>query len=157
MTYDSSKDGVFTVHKPGQQLHFVMHKEGLHYHDTRNREITLVQTVQENEKGYSQRQIQDAKKARGLYAKIGYPSARDFKTIISKNLILNCPVTASDVARAEKIYGQDIHALKEKITRTKPKPVVIDYLIMPKNILENNKKSLSALTLCLSTKFHSSQ
>ena len=57
VTYDSLTDGVFTVHKPGQQLHFVMHKDGLHYHNTRNREITLVQTVQENEEGYSQRQI----------------------------------------------------------------------------------------------------
>ena len=65
---------------------------------------------------------------------------RDFKTIISNNLILNCPVTASDVVSAENFYGQDIHALKGKITRTKPKPVVIDYLVMPKNILENNKK-----------------
>ena len=55
VTYNSSTDGVFTVHKPGQQLHSVMHKDGLHYHDTRNRKITLVQTVQENEEGYSQR------------------------------------------------------------------------------------------------------
>ena len=102
MTYNRSTDGVFTVHKPGQQLHFVMQKDGLHYHNNRNREITLVQTVQENEEGYSQRQIQDAKKARNLYAKVGYPSARDFKNIISRNLILNFPVTASDVVRAEK-------------------------------------------------------
>ena len=106
VTYDSSTDGVFTVHKPGQQLHFVMHKDGLHYHDTRNCDITLVQTVQENEEGYSQRQIQDTKKARDLYAKVGYPSVRDFKTIITKNLILNCPVTASDVICAEKFMDK---------------------------------------------------
>ena len=106
VTYDSSTDGVFTVHKPGQQLHFVMHKDGLHYHDTRNREITMVQTVQENEKGYSQRQIQDAKKGCDLYAKVGYPSARDFKNIISNSLILNFPFTAINFVRADKIYGQ---------------------------------------------------
>ena len=98
VTYNSSTNGVFTVHKPGQLLHFVMHRDGLHYHDTRNIEITLVQTVQEKKEEYSQRQIQDAKKARDLYAKVGYPSARYFQQIISKNLILNCPVTASDVA-----------------------------------------------------------
>ena len=108
MTYNSSTDDVFTVDKPGQQLHFVMHKDGLHYHDNRNFEITLVQTVQEKEEGYSQRQIQDSKKARDLYAKVEYPSVRDFKTIISNNLILNCPVTASDVVCAENFYGQDI-------------------------------------------------
>ena len=100
VTYDSSTNGVFTVHKPGQLLHFVMHKDGMHYHDTRNCEITLVQAVQESEKGYSQRQIQDSKKARDIYAKVGYPSTRDFQQIISQNIILNCPVTVSDVARA---------------------------------------------------------
>ena len=139
MTYDNSTDGVFTLHKPGQQLHFVMYQDGLHYHNNKNREITLVQTVQENEEGYSQRQIQDAKKARYLYVKVVYPSARYFENIISKNLILNCPVTASDVARADKSYGKYIHALKGKTTRTNPKPVVIYYMVMPKNILENNK------------------
>ena len=30
VTYDSSTNGVFTVHKPGQLLHLVMHKDGLH-------------------------------------------------------------------------------------------------------------------------------
>ena len=135
MTYGSSTDGVFTVHKPGQLLHFLMHKDGLHYHNTRNCEITLVRTVQENEEGYSQRQIQDAKKAQDLYVKVGYPSERDFQQIISKNLILNFPVTASDVARSDKIYGKDIHDLKGKTTRINPKPVVIDYMLMPKNIL----------------------
>ena len=99
MTYDSSAYGVFKVHKSGKLLHFVMHKDGLHYHDTINREITLLQTVQENEEGYSQSQIQDAKKARYLYAKVGYPSTRYFHQMISQNLILNCPVTVDDIVR----------------------------------------------------------
>ena len=73
-----------------------------------------MQTLQENEEGYSQRQIQDAKNDWDLYAKVGYPSARDFQQTISQNLILNCPVTVGDVARTDKIYGKDIHALKVK-------------------------------------------
>ena len=154
---DSSTDGLFTMHKPGQQLHFVMHKDGLHYHDTRNCDITLVQIVQENEEGYRQRQIQDAKKARDVYVKVRYPSARDFQNIISNNLILNCPVTTSDVTRADKIYGKDIHDLKGKTTRTNPKPVVIDYMVVPKISWKTTKTLLSALTLCLSTKLRSSQ
>ena len=116
-----------------------MHKDGLHYQDTRNREITLVQTVQENKEGYSQLQIQDAKKAWDNIAKVGYPSERDFQQIISQNLILNCPVTVSDVAWAEKNYGKYIYAVKVKITRSKPKQVVIDYTELPKIILESNR------------------
>ena len=34
VTYDSSENGTFTVHKPDAQLHFVMHQDRLHYHDT---------------------------------------------------------------------------------------------------------------------------
>ena len=43
------------------------------------------------------------------------------KIPLPKTSFLNCPVTASDVVRAEKIYGQVIRALIEKTTRTKPK------------------------------------
>ena len=110
----------------------------MHYHDTRNHDITLVQTVQENEERYSRRQIQDAKNYRDLYAKVGYPYSRDFQQMISQDLIMNCPVNVSDVARAVKIYGKDIHILKVKKTRSKPKQVVIDYMEMPKSTLESN-------------------
>ena len=71
----------------------------------KNREVTLIQTVQEIEEGYSKRQIKDAKEERNLYAKVGYPSPRDFQKLISENMILNCPVTVEDVIRADKIYG----------------------------------------------------
>ena len=98
-----------------------------------------MQTVQENEEGYSQRQIQDAKKARDLYAKVGYPSAGDFHQIIAQNLIQNCPVTVGDVAWSDKIYGKNIHDLKGKTTRSKPKEVVTNYMEIPKIILESNK------------------
>ena len=33
VTYDSAENGTFTVHKPGALLHFVIHQDGLHYHD----------------------------------------------------------------------------------------------------------------------------
>ena len=55
VTYDSAENGTFTVHKADAQLHFVLHQYGLHYHDTKNREVTLIQTVKENEEGYSKR------------------------------------------------------------------------------------------------------
>ena len=35
VTYDSAKNGTFTFHKPDAQLHFLMHQDGLHYHDTK--------------------------------------------------------------------------------------------------------------------------
>ena len=66
VTYYSAENGTFTVHKPDAQLHFMMHQDRLHYHDTKNSEVTLIQTVQENEEGYIKRQIKDAQEARYL-------------------------------------------------------------------------------------------
>ena len=109
VTYDSAEFETFTVHKPDAQLHFVMNQDGLHYHDTKNREVILIQTVQENKEGYSKRHIKYAQEARDLYAKVGYPSPRDFQKLTSENMIMNCPVTVEDVIRADKIYGRDIY------------------------------------------------
>ena len=117
----------------------MIHQDGLHYHDTKNREVTLIKTVQENEEGYSKRQIKDAQEARDIYAKVGYPSPRDFHKLIAENIILNCPVTVEDVIRADKIYGQDIHSLKGKTTRTHLTRLVTDYVKIAPSVLEKNK------------------
>ena len=115
VTYDSDRDGTFTVHKPnGVNIKFGMHRDGLHYHDTVNRQVTMVQTVTDNEKGYSQRQLINAKKERSLYAKVGYPLIRDFIVMIKKNMINNFPVTIEDGMRAENINGPSVQALKGK-------------------------------------------
>ena len=67
VTYDSNRDSTFTVHKPnGVNIKFGMHRDGLHYHEMANRQVTMVQTVIENEKGYSKCQLTDAKTARDL-------------------------------------------------------------------------------------------
>ena len=98
VTYYSNRDGTFTVHKPnGVNIKFGMHRDGIHYDDTVNRQVTMVQTVTDNEKSYSQLQLFNAKKAKDIYKNIGYPSIRDFIVIINKIMINNCPVTVEDV------------------------------------------------------------
>ena len=62
---------------------FHMHPSGLHYYDpgaTSN--FTFLTTVEENKDGVSQRQIQDAERARDLYSKLAYPSLTDFKWMV---------------------------------------------------------------------------
>ena len=74
VTYDSDLEDVFTVHmNKGRIMQFKMHKDGLHYHDTEDRQVTLIRTVQQNEAGYSQRQLVTAHTARDLYSKVGHP------------------------------------------------------------------------------------
>ena len=98
----------------------------------------MVHTVTENEKGYSKRELTNAKTARDLYVKVGYPSIKDFANMIKTNMIINCPVTIEDVMRAENINGPIVQALKGKTIRTKTSPVVTDYVAIPHAIFEEH-------------------
>ena len=48
VTYDSKKDDVFVVHKETEKLIFKPLKNGLYVHDTKHREISLLNSVEEN-------------------------------------------------------------------------------------------------------------
>ena len=93
VTYDSEGKHCFTVHKPDELVHFNRAPNGLYYHDTLERDITLLNTVEDNKSKFSARQVQRAEVARKVYRMVGYPSIKDFKGMISHNLIANCPVT----------------------------------------------------------------
>ena len=65
----------------------------------------FVQTVEDNMKLFSKRQVAGAKKARELYEKLIYPSTADFRAIVSAGGIPGCEVTPEDVKTAEVIWG----------------------------------------------------
>jgi len=109
----------------------------------------LISTVEENKKGFTQRQLQDAKKARALYHVLGCPSTENFKNILRQKIIRNCPITIEDVNNAEKIYGPDVGMLKGKTTRPKPPLVKTDVVEIPPEILEQH----GDLTFCTDLMF----
>ena len=150
ITYDSLNGDEFLIHKDdGSIVKFIKSKNGLYYHDTENRQITMMNSQKENSMMYSKRQIERAKKARDLYSIIGYPSIQDFKTMIQGNLINNCPVTIDDINVAEDIFGPDIFVLKGKTTRKKPMPVNTDYVKIPPEIMKVHRN----ITLCIDIMF----
>ena len=150
VTYDSESEDVFTVHmNKGRVMQLKMHKDGLHYHDTADRQVTLIQTVQQNEASYSQRKLATDRRAIYLYSKVGHPSVQDFKAMIKNNLILNCPVTIDDIERASKIYGANIVALKGKTVRTKSDPVISDYIAVPEDVIRNDRIRFGAYSFAL--------
>ena len=100
----------------------------------------MVQTVEENKHFYTNRQVTRARIARKLYHNIGTPSINDFKAIIKMNAISNCPITIEDITIAEKIYGKDIGSLKGKTTRSKPTPVMKDYIEIPKELVATHEE-----------------
>jgi hypothetical protein len=53
VTHDCKNVRTFTVHKPdGCDMHFCMHEDVLHYYDTQNREVSMVNAVAENKSDY---------------------------------------------------------------------------------------------------------
>ena len=101
--------------------------------------------MQDNKKGYSKRQIEEANKARRLYYTSGAPGMEAFKALLRMNIIKNCPVTPEHVDRANDIYGLPIAALKGKATRSKPPIMSKDIIEIPEEIYLKNYK----LHLCI--------
>ena len=112
ITYDSWA-GYYVVHTPKGEVRFYKDEQGLPYLDLNEcdaagamlllqREeaetgVSLVQTVRGNYEGYTQREILKAKEARRAQAMMGNPSKRDYKGMVSNNIIPNCPVTSADI------------------------------------------------------------
>jgi hypothetical protein len=82
----------------------------------------LVESVEENKLLYTDWQIQRAKLARSIYHAMGTPSLKDFKSIITSNMVKNIPITIDDINNVEKVFGLDVGALKGKTTQQKPAP-----------------------------------
>jgi len=147
VTYDSD-ELMFVVHRESAgkpDMHFRMHTSGLHYYDPREdgaeaEALAFVETVSDNLKGFTKRQIKGAEAARALYITLCYPSMKDFKWVIRSNQIKDCPVTVQDVEVASKIWGKSIAALKGKTTRSKPAPVAKDYVKVPTELLRLHKE-----------------
>jgi len=114
-----------------------------------NKTLALVNTVEENKKLYTKRQVERAEAARRLYEVIGYPSVRDYKIVVQTNQIKDCPVTIDDIKISEKIFGPDVYALKGKSTRPRPRVVVNDYIEIPRSL----KQAHQGITLCADIMF----
>ena len=68
----------------------------------------------ENSIFFSNEEIERAKKARNLYAMLGYPSIYGFKIMVKNNMLMKSPINEKDIDITEKVFGPDIQSLKEK-------------------------------------------
>ncbi len=78
-----------------------------HSEEERESATALVQTVRENYEGFTRREVLQAKEARRAQVMLGNPSEKDYKGMVSNNLIANCPVST-------RFSGQISRACEEK-------------------------------------------
>ena len=103
-------------------LLFEMHPCGLHVcYPKKLGQFGFVQTVQDNMKLFSKRQIAGAIKARELYEKLIYPSTADFRAIVAAGGVPGSDVTIDDVKATEVIWGRSVIKLKGNTVRREGK------------------------------------
>jgi hypothetical protein len=107
--------------------------------ETIDSKMSFIQTVRGNYEGYTKREVTQAKEARRAQAMVGNPSEKDYKGIISNNLIANCPISSKDVSNARTIFAPDLASIRGKTVRQAPEPVVTDYVAVPQTLIEANK------------------
>jgi hypothetical protein len=107
----------------------------------------FVQTVEENQQSFTPRQILQAKQARELYEIIERPSYNYFLAIVKNKLLLHTKITPRDILHAKAIFGKDLGSLQGKVTRKYSNPVVIDYIHVPKDIMEYHRNLTLALVI----------
>jgi hypothetical protein len=138
--YDSDEGNQFVVVQPHKQIVFQQSGSGLYYHDTIDRAVVMVNTVGHNREGFTNRAYNKAKQARRAIGIVGYPSEKDFRNMVSSNMITNCPVTPTDINAANNICGPNIASIKGKTVRVAQEPVLTSYVKVPQEILDLNKE-----------------
>ena len=84
------------------------------------RETALVQTVEENLKMFTKREVMQARKAREMLARMGFPSVG--QAIRTSNSGSNFEITARDFEVADAIWGKDVASMKGK-TKKQASPI----------------------------------
>ncbi|KAL7447592.1 hypothetical protein ACHAXS_006643 [Conticribra weissflogii] len=137
-------DKCFIVHTPEGDVKFKRDRLGLPYIDgsemlSTKGGLCLINTICNNYKGYSQRQIRDAEKACEAMAMVGHPTEREFTNMVHLNMIQNCKVTPEAITNAFKIFGPDLEGVRGKTVQRKPQRVMTEYVAIPRNLMELHK------------------
>jgi hypothetical protein len=89
-----------------------------------------VQTIEEQKHLYTKRQVKDTENARLLMKRLGYSNEQDMFSLISKGVLINSPVTAHDVHRAQDFFGPYIASLAGKTKLKKTETARIEFVPM---------------------------
>ena len=83
--------------------------------------------------------MKGAIKACHFQAMLGHPSRTDFESMVHVNLIANGPATPENITHTHQLFGDDLAGLRGKAVQKKPEHVVMDYVQIPKDIIQMNK------------------
>ena len=126
VTMDTKNSPTIDVHlDDGSVLSFARYSSGIYFYnteDSKNKkrkvyDYSLLNTVIDNNRSFTKKQISDADDARLLQEKCGWPSSNDLKSYIRNGQIMNCPYVEDAVDVGNEIYGEPVPILKGKMTQ----------------------------------------
>ena len=130
LQFKNCGDGLYTFVHPNENIKFESNKkeqlnEDVKHNTTTQKESVnvqtqYIQTVSENKKLMSKREIERAQSARELQEYLGWPSTKEFVNIINGNEIRNINITVDDIKRALVLYGEPTQCIRGKMTRRRP-------------------------------------
>ena len=121
---------------------FEMHPCGLHvyYPEKIDGQYGFVQTVADNMKLFTKRQIEGALKAHHLYETLGYPSNADFESVLRAGGIGGCTLTADDARVANKIWDDSVPRLQGSTVRETGKRKPQSLVKVPRELIQLQRK-----------------
>ena len=138
-------EGYYVMHTEHTEVRFYKDEQWLPYIDlTKSDEkaaTLLVQTVHKNYQGYTKKEVFQAKEARRGQGMINSPSESDYKAMVSTNMIRNYPISQHGVSNARDMFGPQLAGVYKKTTRSKPGPVVEEYVAIPRDFVLQKKRS----------------
>lgn len=99
----------------------------------------VIPTVRSNYDGYTKSDVTKAHESHRLQTMIGCPSPRDYTGVVHSKLLLNCPITPTDIANAHDIFCPNLASLHRKTVRHKPQHVYKNFVTIPKDIMTMHK------------------
>ena len=115
-------DKEFVVTTYDTTKHFIQ-KNKLHVLQNFDNENILLNTVFENKKIFTKREIEHAEIALELFKNFGYPSVGSLKSMINSGI--NSPISIKDIDNCIQIFGEPVAGIKGRTTSKKPLPVLI--------------------------------
>ena len=132
-------------------MHFRMHESGLHYYNP-DEYFTFINTLADNKRYYSKRQIKAAERASDIYGTFTYTSVADYIWDIQSNQINDCPVIVQEIYVAITIWGKECCALKGHTTRKKIIPVTEDLIQAPKELIKLHRDIIMTVDILFMNK-----
>ena len=142
VTFQPNKIGMY-VHKPSKQFLAATAAED----STTSAGVShIINSVEENRKGMTQRKYDRSKFAEIVRGRFGYATTDTCKKIVRQRLVRDLDLIGEDFDNARKIFGPErMGDLKGKGTRRRPPLALEDSIEIPKELIANH----SNIILCI--------